>query len=285
MSSPFAVPKLIEAKKQGRLAPLVGAGLSLGSDVGGNFPPWPALPGRLLDACDDGPLVWNDDKDRETLRERILHRGHTTLAELLVDLDLIKDKLGVHYRDALTAIFRPPDAAPGAAHRAVLGLGTRLVLTTNYDRLLEDAESPSRPAYTWKQADQALADIRSGRRALFKVHGTAEDETSVVLTASEYARAHADPRYAKVMDHVLLDHALLFVGYGMADPNDLDLFLADHAAQLRSSASIHYALLKPLTDPQQDADRRGRLRAMRIAVVAIRDHDEIVPFLDGLAAA
>lgn len=276
---------LLAAKAAGKLVPLVGAGLSLGSDIHGNFPKWLDLPARLLAECDNFPHVWNNDNDRETLRRRFLDQGPIPLETLLRELDILKHKLGVHYRDALTAIFRPADASPGATHRALAELAPRILLTTNYDRLLEDAERPSRPVYTWRQADQALADIKSGRRVLFKIHGTAEDESSIVLTQDEYTTAHNNPSYRKVMDYLLLDNSLLFVGYGMSDPQDLDHFLAEQAEQLRHSASIHYALLKRLGDPQTEVDRQARLRNQRISVIPFDDHADLAPLLAQIARA
>ncbi len=283
MFSHPAVRSLIAAKHAGTLAPLVGAGLSVG--MPGNFPKWLDLPARLLEECDQHPLVWNSGADRDTLRARFLNQGPMPLTSLLRELDVLKQKLGVHYDDALTAIFRPLGGAPRPAHEAVLALGTQLVLTTNYDSLLEDAERPPRRAvYTWREADRALAEIKRGRRVFYKIHGNAESD-SVVLTQDEYTRAHKDPAYRLVMNHLLIANSLLFIGYGMADPQDLDLFLAEHAAALQSGGSVHYALLRRGSDPQAEVDRQDRLRQQRIVVIPFGDFPELVPFLQDLARA
>ncbi|WP_437335416.1 SIR2 family protein [Sorangium sp. So ce394] len=287
---------LVAAKRAALLVPFVGAGLSLGPDVTGGFPSWRDLPGRLLAEC-DRYWVWQDDRDRETLRARFLEPDPTDptrerarampLQEMLRQLDQVKDKLGADYAAALTSIFRPIDAAPGAAQRAIMALQAPTVITTNYDKLLEAAEPPpARDMYTGKRAAAALADIRTKRPVLFKVHGTAEDADSVVLTFDEYREAHADAAYQSVLGYLLIDRTFLFVGYGMSDPHDLDLILADNAEQLRGATGLHFVLLQRLPDPQAEVDRKERLRKdYRVVVIPYDSHAEVVPFLEALARA
>lgn len=290
-------PPLVAAHKARRLVPFVGAGLSLGPDVGGRFSTWRALPGRLLDACDKH-LVWADDRDRLTLRARFLEPDPADprrerprpmpLDEMLRQLDQVKDKLGLDYATALTALFRPRDARPGAAHAAVMALDAPAVLTSNYDLLLEAADS-ARQRYTHRQATTALSDLRDGRPVLFKVHGSAEDAESVVLTLDEYRAAHADRKYQTVMRNLLADRSFLFVGYGMSDPHDLDVLLAESVTDLKGSSPLHFALLPRLADEQAEVDRRAKLRREhRVVVIPYDDRDghrEATELLRALAAA
>lgn len=283
---------LIKAQRNRTLVPFVGAGLSLGDDVRGNFPAWGGLARRILDAFK--PHHWRDDHDRQSTRGLFLepdptHPGNEKaitmpLPELLVKLDLLKSRLGGDYSHVLAAIFRPDDATPGEAHRALLALRAPFVLTTNYDQLLEALEGPHlRQAYTWRKASLALSDAQLGRAVLFKVHGNAEDvQESLVLTASEYERARREPGYRLVVDHLLAGHTFLFVGYGMSDPADLDIILRENAAALRR-ASPHFALLHRT---QADTIRRDELRQLyNVVVIPLDDYSQIVPFLQTLASA
>ncbi len=288
-------PSLVAVRRAGKLIPFVGAGLSLGTDVKGGFPTWGDLPRRLLDECK--PHHWQDDHDRQTLRARFFKPDPAdatkevprvmTLRAMLSELDVVKQKLGDDYGNALSAIFRPRDAAPGAAHQAIMALGPRIVLTTNYDLLLEAVEGPLlRQPYTWLNSAKALGDLTAGRNVLFKLHGSAEDEASVVLTQDEYAEVRKHAAYRTVVDHLLIANSFLFVGYGMSDPHDLDIVLAENTSALRGAGSIHYALLKRLSSEQAEADRREMLfRDHRIAVIPFDNFTEVVPFLDALARA
>jgi hypothetical protein len=136
-----SIPKLVEeAYRENRLALFVGSGLSLGNDVKGGFPKWGEVGLRLLDYVQAKGLL--------TEKKMVLRRGcieeADSLDELLNALESIKDDLGNHYRGALMAIFNPPDATPGAAHKAVHDLDVLAVLTTNYDRLLEQNQADDR---------------------------------------------------------------------------------------------------------------------------------------------
>ncbi|MFZ6179044.1 SIR2 family protein [Nannocystis pusilla] len=295
-SHPPLPPLLIQAKRAGKLVPFVGAGLSLGADVKGGYPDWRSLPARLLDKCDQLG-VWQSDVDREWLRLRFLRDDPLApagfsprpmaLRELLSGLDEVKQKLGREYRDALSTIFRPHDAAPGDAHARVKDLGALLVVTTNFDQLLEAAEPPpARQVYHWKRSSDALADIKKARRVLFKVHGSAEDAESVVLTLKEYELLQTSQEYRRVMDYLVVDHTFLFVGYGMVDPLDLDIILSESVKSLKSATSKHYALLCRLSNEQAEIDRQTKLRdEHNVQVIAYDDHQEVARFLAALARA
>lgn len=290
-SPPMIPPRLVKAQQERRLVPFVGAGLSLASDVAGNFPSWRAVPGRLLDECDDYS-VWQDDAERAARRAVLIETTPAgdrprpmSLDDLLAGLDEVKRKLGRHYPAAITSVFRPSAAARGAAHRAIMDLGATAVLTSNYDELLEMAEGPpTRTPYTWKQSADALADLKQGRKVLFKVHGTATDASSIVLTAGEYRTAHEDPAYRHVLEHLVASRSFLFVGFGLDDPYDLDVTLRDNATLLAQAAELHFALLKRSADPQDDVDLQARLRSSyNVATIFYDDHDQVVPFLEALA--
>lgn len=274
------IGRLVDARRVDRLIPVSGAGLSLRTDVGGGFPKWEELPARLLAEADrDLPLVWSDAADRDTFHRRALGRGVLTLDDLLAELDHVKEKFGVHYVDAVTAIYRPEGAAPGSAHRALLDLGTAVLGSTALDRLLEDADAPPRSIYTWQQSTRAEANIQRGQRALLRFHGGLEDERSIVLTRSEYA-AHGDPAHRKLLAR-LLDQTLLFVGYGVAHPQDLGQFVDRHADLLQGGAGTHYALLPSTGDPLRDVERRSLLRRHRIVEI-VCEEAELVSFLEAL---
>jgi hypothetical protein len=219
-----------------------------------------------------------DDQTSETNRPM-------PLREMLRQLDQVKDKLGTDYATAITSIFRPLGAQPGAAHHAIVALNAPLVITTNYDKLFEIADqSPTRAIYTGKRGTDALADIRRKSLVLFKVHGTVDDADSIVLTLDEYERAQADEAYRRVLSYLLIDRTFLFVGYAMSDPQDLDLLLANNAELLKNASGLHFALLKALNNAQAEADRKERLRReFKVVAISYQNHGDVVPILELLA--
>ncbi|HZH17115.1 MAG TPA: SIR2 family protein [Archangium sp.] len=277
MSVSFPKP-VLEACRSQSLALFIGSGLSLGRDVKGSFPTWSQLPHRLLDACERlGSL------DEQVIQARRgLFSGRMRLEVMLADLGSLRAALDRDYQKALNDIFRPADAAPGAAHQAVARLGVRALLTTNYDPLLERLqEARHRQAYTWKESELALSDLESGRNVLLKVHGTAERHDTVVMTESEYRDVRSNPSYRAVLGHLLQGYTFLFIGYGMNDPLDLDLVLKWNADAFKSAARRHYALLK---DPS-DTDRDRYEREYNVRVIPYSDHAQLPAILEELQRA
>lgn len=279
-SSVLFPPPLIDAYRQNRVAVLFGSGLSLADDVVGAFPRWNELPDRMIDqVMSQG--VWTPDQ--VDARRAVFHRGYMSLEAMLTELDTARVALRSvrKYQTALNAIFRPKGAAPGNVHRALVELDLNMLATTNYDLLLEHAEGPPvRIAYTWMDSSKALSDIEEGRKVLFKIHGTAEKEDSVVMSRSEYEAASRDPSYQRTMGFLLQSHTFLMVGYGINDPLDLDLVFELNAKVFGGAARTHYALVK---DPSQN-DRDRWLRELNVQIIPYQDHRELPAILRALRA-
>jgi hypothetical protein len=276
---PFPQP-LLDAYHQNKLAILFGSGLSIAKDVTGDFPRWDALPDRLLDqAAKQG--IWT--QAQIDARRAVFKGGYMSLDQMLTDLDAIKTALRGHrkYQAALSDIFRPRNAGPGDAHRALVAVGAEVLATTNYDELLEHVEgSPARAAYTWKDSDKALSDIQDGRKVLFKIHGSAEKEDTVVMTRAEYTQVAAHVPYQHAMSLLLQSYTFLLVGYGINDPFDLDLVFDLNTSAFGSAARTHYALVKNAA--QNDRDRWQR--DLNVQVLPYQDHGDLPGILRALRA-
>lgn len=271
------IPRAVEnAYKANKLAVFVGSGLSLGRDVVGSFPSWGEIPLRLLDACERYEAL----PDKVIALKRGIFDSVLSLEQMLSELDALLAVLKENYRTAINDIFRPKEARPGAAHEAVMKLNVQAILTTNYDLLLEMADTSRRwQSYTWKDATKALADLRDDRAVLLKVHGSAEHHDTVVMSRAEYNQVQADSSYKEVLKFLLQDNLFLFVGYGMNDPLDLDRMLRGNSNSFREAARRHYVLLKQAT--QQDIERLDR--EYKVTVIPYTEHEQVTQFLSELA--
>jgi hypothetical protein len=104
-------------------------------------------------------------------------------------------------------------------HEAICSLN-RIVLTTNYDRLLEDA-SAEHESLHWKQYDKVLEAINvDENHAVIHLHGVATNPDSVVLGSWQYQKLQ-DDHTAQTWQEQLLTRRLLFIGCGagLNDPN------------------------------------------------------------------
>ncbi|MFY0570848.1 SIR2 family NAD-dependent protein deacylase [Archangium lansingense] len=132
----------------------------------------------------------------------------------------------------------------------------------------------------WKPLE-VLNDLKAGRRVLFKIHGTAERYETVVITEREYDRVRSDKSYQPVLRHLLQEYTVLFLGYGMNDPFDIDLVLKWNADVFNSAARRHYALLK---DPS-DTDSDRYLRDYNVQVLPYSDYAALPGILEALKRA
>ncbi len=107
------------------------------------------------------------------------------------------------------------------SHQALVTLQLPLLITTNYDELIETA---------YRQAGQFLrvsvteAEFKAHRRTndshLVKMHGSIDRPDTVVLTRSDYAKARLERReMLDYLRHELADAGFLFAGFSLSDPN------------------------------------------------------------------
>jgi hypothetical protein len=276
MTTHGKVPKpLLDACERKSLALFVGSGLSLGADVKGNFPRWSELPARLLTECENHGALPPD----EIAAYRQLYGGNMRTDVFISSIDVLRNALGRDYQTALTNIFSPTDASPGAVHHALASLSVPLILTSNYDPLIEMVpETPRRQWFTWMAAEDALNALQNDRPILFKIHGDASLYSTVILTEVEYQRVLASVSYRQVLSYMMQRYSVLFLGYGMNDPWDLDKLLRANATAFGVATTKHFALMHEREQPHFER----LLREYNVMCIPYRSHDEITAVLQEL---
>lgn len=155
----------------------------------------------------------------------------------------------------------------------------RGVLTTSVDHVLERAFQGSWPAL----ASVTGPELRR-RHYILKLHGTLSDRESWVFTRDEQERAmYADPKLQTAFYAVLHGSPILFVGYGLADADFVQVlsrvrvFAGDQPP--RRFALVAQETITP--------DRRARLEGSGVQIIPYANpdgkHGEVVRILDWLA--
>lgn len=257
----------------GRLVLFAGAGVA----QAGGLPSWPALIRLVLDyARADRPAS-------ETTLDRAadwLARGDLILALS----ELQRAMTSAAYGQAVTLALddsRVTEVPPLA--RAIASLAPTLhgVVTTSLDRFLERAFAGTWPVYTLPQLD-----LGQREHTILKLHGCRTDRNSWVLTRSDYdTLLHRRPDLRKHMDGLYRFSTLLFVGYGLQDP-DLDDHLAELRAYAEGAPPQHFALMPC---GQVDESRRRHLFAEAGITILEYDpadgHRELLDILASLTAS
>jgi hypothetical protein len=117
-------------------------------------------------------------------------------------------------------------AEPSRLHEAIVTLDQRIIVTTNFDKLLEMSwESKLGYATHFPTVISKIdANIFSllkdhAGKYIIKMHGTIDDPTTIVFSRSEYIRmAFGNAVYATFLETMLLNYTFLFIGFSMDDP-------------------------------------------------------------------
>lgn len=215
--------RLVEAARAGHLVPFIGAGVSRQAKTREKnaFPTWTELIQYLKRYAEKK----GDITEEESVEmDKLLSQGkHLMVAQAL------KHEMGDAFFEVVRNRCAPRDAEPAAIHRRIFDLKCPLIVTTNYDCLLEDGcqEQRGRRAHavTFKHAAAVQHCLRgesqtSGRTLVFKIHGSVEhDFGDLVLAESDYRNLlYREPGYRTILSAVFVTRVVLMMGFSFADP-------------------------------------------------------------------
>jgi hypothetical protein len=199
--------ELARYASQGKLALLIGAGVSAGAGL----PLWGALLDRL--AADAGMAEeWQEVK---SLNLPLLDQP------LLIEKRLTQQRPGKSLGEAVCEVLAPHHHY-SLTHALLAGLPVREAVTTNYDQLFEAA---------WSEGEEGKEAVSKPPvlpyaigpdldRWLLKLHGCVSHPQDIVLTRDDYLE-YAEQRgaLAGVVQTLLITRHLLIVGFSLDDPN------------------------------------------------------------------
>lgn len=275
---------LIQALIQQQLVPFIGSGVSLAVTAGDKterkrlFPSW----GGLLE-CMAEKL---DESDAGIVR------GHCHKRRWLKAAEAALEGLGKHsFNTVMREMFdiaQPPDA-DWSLPDAVWRLQPPLVVTTNYDRVLDWRKPGSRRLLNDQLAELAelYRAIDPQRPTVWHLHGHIERADSLILAPVQYDAFYAGAETAKQyaaataqLKALLANWTLLFIGFGMQDEYVMEL-VADVLKTFGGATRPHFALLKA-----GEADTQRLWKEHNVRVIEYTDHGPpLIELLDELAAA
>ena len=220
-----------------RCAFFLGAGVSASAvDESGQHPKgW----SQFLDEATQ--LV--TDKTKKRIVRKLINEKKYLLA-----LQGIKDEVDLaEYRDLLDKNFNKSTFIPGALHKTIYDLDSRIIITTNFDKIYEQYCMSLMPSTAFKvieyNSEDLIDEIRSDTRLIIKAHGSIDNISKMLFTRSEYHKARVEHRgFYEVVKAVFLTHTIVFIGCGMEDPDVL--LLLEDVQITGSSQRPHYALIR-----------------------------------------
>lgn len=278
----YLVKQLQDEFRRGRVVLVVGAGVSTASS---GVPGW-----------------------RDIVRSAISHLHEVQLSTiqendtLLTDLDLaatpnalveiaarVRSKLiggSVHSGEFAAWLQQTFDTKISSVTnpellRAIGAMPAGLIVTTNYDRLLEFVSVGSE-SVTWRDSHRLLLALRNGID-IVHLHGVWNDPDSVIFGSADYNVNIRDPAYQTFLRTLWLDRTLVFIGCsfdGMSDP-DFAALLNWAETTFPHAATRHFALMRSNVismDLIDDFLNRWRIQLLSYG----DDYGELVPFLENL---
>lgn len=234
---------LVSALSEGRAVLFIGAGFSMGSkNKNGEHPPsW----GTLLDSLGKEYLR---SKKQKKIFNKIAKTDPLEAAEM-IHYYARNESNEITYKEYISELTNGAPGNPFATNEwhdtlKSLEVSVNMIITTNYDSLLEVALDP--PASGYKVFDYKQKGIseyvRQNKLVILKLHGTYASPDGIMLSRSDYSEAkiHGAEAY-KVVEALMMTRPCLFLGYSLNDP-DIQLLLENVRSPFINQSS-HYILI------------------------------------------
>jgi hypothetical protein len=181
------------------------------------------------------------------------------------------------------------DLATRTLPASIWRLGSPLIVTTNYDKVLQWA-SDAKDVRPWTSADAAnLPAIHQwtiDRPTVWHLHGFIEKPEEIILTPDGYQLLYPDALHVRqdyegalhTLRHLFLARTFLFIGFGMEEA------LRNQIRWVRDTfaggGKTHFVLVP---EPEK-ADFERELKGLSVQVVPFADFSALPPLIDDLAA-
>lgn len=266
---------LVEDVARRKIVVFVGAGASKWANPagGGAFKNW-------IEFLNHANSMLRSKRVRGIISDLIEARDYLLASELL------KEKLDLQWTALLAAEFQQA-ADVSRLHSALVALDPRIVITTNFDKLIENAwtgvATTRYPTIITKVDGQAFRIFRSEDKYIVKLHGSVDSPDGITFDKSSYQRdAFANRYYSDLLNTLLLTHTFVFVGFSMVDPAVSSI--VENAAFRFPDTRPHYIFQSGKAVPEID-DLAKRLRKLYVIRYPEADHHvALAKQLESLAA-
>jgi NAD-dependent SIR2 family protein deacetylase len=271
-------PDLIEDLARRRVVLFLGAGVSASAATisGDRIKQWECFLRSLLEKVPDRTL-------RELATNFIAQKDFLMACQIM--RELLEDDS--HWEEELRKEFAKVGVSSDL-HKAIVSLDQRIIVTTNFDKILETVWHDCKPTAThYPTIIQSLDDdvfkiFRNELYYIIKLHGSIDEPKSMIFSKSDYNKnAYGNWAYTKFIEILLVTHTFLFIGFSMNDP--AISHLVEMHAQLLPKSRPHYIFL-PGEMPEKYIDIMKRLRRLFVLPYSTdNNHAALIELIKELA--
>jgi len=216
----------------------VGAGLSIAS----GFPTWEGLLDELITTAEG--ISWIAKEKTDEYRE--LAKDSSKFLFLAEEL---KVELASSYLKFMEERFQMSSNAPTKNHELIVDTQSSLIVTINYDDLIEQAYNAVVKSYPnvfiYSQSREAANSFWKSRFFILKAHGDAKrDIDTLILSQKDYRKTlYQEQGYRSLLQSLFTTKSIFFIGVSLSDPefNQMLDFLHD---SYHGGGPIHYLLIE-----------------------------------------
>ena len=247
--------QMVQCLEAGNVVPFVGAGLS----VAGGFPSW-------------------KDHLRQQGRTAGIEQAH--IEGLLVNgqyetvIEEIENKRG---RDVFAQEIRDVFSRTGDITNSTLQLSelfTDTVITTNYDRLIEQAfDTGEENAFQIINGLNALERPAVDRVTIIKLHGDIQNPARCILSKNQYDGIYGNNQLnltlpiPKLLSYYFKTSSLLFLGCSLNNDRTIQVFRAVKKSIGDAETPQHFSIEQAPEDEQELVDRNAHLARLGITAI------------------
>lgn len=173
-------------------------------------------------------------------------------------------------------------------HKAIIGLDQRIIVTTNFDKLIESAwnevnkSATHYPNVVYKIDESIFYSLRNNEKYIIKIHGSVDDPTSIIFSHSDYYKsAYGNWFYSRYIETLLSTHTFVFVGFSMKDPA-ISSIVESYAQKFPQSRPHYMFLSEKLPDAYVEASKKLR-RLFLIPYDSRDNHAELTRLIASLS--
>ena len=218
------IKNIKQANENDRLAIFVGAGVSKSSDTDYiSLPLW----SDLIDELKSGLAITEDLDYLKLAQLYYLEFGEQT------------------YNQTLKKYF-PEDITPSSLHRTILKVSPRIVITTNWDYIIENAIEQEGYLYDKICTDKDLVSSTSPNKFI-KIHGDFKNH-NIVFKEDDYLNYSKNfPLIENYIKSIFSTHTVLFLGYSYNDINlkHIMKWIQNHSSSAPPMYLVSFKVDKP----------------------------------------
>ena len=220
----------------------IGSGISQWSGL----PDWESLLRGMADFLDSRCLV---KKAEKTEIETIIQNKDLLTAASLCSSRMRKADI----REFIDGVFINSNPKPHEVHKIIVELGPDSFVTTNYDRLIEDAYQSVHgvalaPVNNDQPIEQAEIVKHGASRFIFTPHGRADNVDTIIVSLEDYRTIQYDMKsVTKSLEHLFISRPVVYLGFGLRDPDFL--MIKDQIYATYSGAErAHFAVMPDVSE-------------------------------------